>query len=62
MNIYALANDALNAACAFIQDALQISDGGGAGLFFTGETEAAILKALSDYIEFELTLKEDTHD
>lgn len=48
-----LAEVALDAACAAIQNALGAEDGGFAGLYFSGDRGAAILRILEDYIAAE---------
>jgi len=50
-----LADDALSAACKFIQDRLGQDDGGVAGHFFSGENRETVERVLSDYIKTELT-------
>lgn len=50
----ALANEALNAAVRHIQDALNITDGLAASLYFSGDLEAAITSALADYAKHEV--------
>lgn len=48
-----LAEVALDAACAAIQDALGVPDGGLAGLHFSGDKGDAIRRLLLDYIAAE---------
>ena len=52
--IQAIAEQALNAACESIQDALGQTDGGIAGIYFTGENEDMILSILKSYIHTEI--------
>lgn len=52
--IRAMAESALNAACADIQQQLGVTDGGFASLWFCGEREEMILSILSDYITAEI--------
>lgn len=47
------AESALDAACAAIQDALGVTDGGLAGLHFSGDAGDAIRRLLLDYIAAE---------
>lgn len=46
-----LADDALNIACAYIQDNLGQDDGGNAAMYFSDDK---VLNAFADYIRFEL--------
>lgn len=52
--IQAIAEQALNAACESIQDALGQTDGGIAGIYFTGENEDMVLSILKSYIHTEI--------
>lgn len=53
-----IADDALNAACLSIQDALGQSHGDAAGIFFTGENEERIKELLREYVRFEIATLE----
>lgn len=53
-DIAELAEDALDAAVAFIQDELGQTDGGFAALWFSGQREAMVKAILSDYIRAEI--------
>ena len=55
--IQELAENALHEACRHIQDALGVTTGDTAGLFFCGENEAAIHEIFSKYIQVELMIK-----
>jgi len=55
--IQELAENALHEACRHIQDALGVTTGDTAGLFFCGENEAAIYEIFSKYIQVELMIK-----
>jgi hypothetical protein len=61
--IQELAQNALDAACASIQEALGQEDGGFAGIFFSGEKGEQILTILRQYaieeIEFMQSLFEE---
>jgi hypothetical protein len=61
--IQELAQNALDAACASIQEALGQEDGGFAGIFFSGEKGEQILTILRQYareeIQFMQSLFED---
>lgn len=48
-----LAAGALDAACRHIQDAIRQTDGGRAGVYFSGSEAAEILGIFSRYIEYE---------
>ena len=52
--IQAIAEQALNAACESIQDALGQTDSGIAGIYFTGENEDMVLSILKSYIHTEI--------
>jgi hypothetical protein len=52
--IQAIAEQALNAACESIQDALSQTDGGIAGIYFTGENEDMLLSIMKSYIHTEI--------
>jgi hypothetical protein len=56
--IQTLAENALHEACRHIQDALGVTTGDTAGLFFTGDREEIILDILTRYIDTELMLKD----
>ncbi len=53
-----LAESALNVACAFIQEQLNVSTGDLAGIFFTGKSKDIILEVLQDYISQEIQFKD----
>jgi len=53
-----LAEAALNAACVLIQDELGQTDGGVAGIYFSGDKEHLIMEILKDYISTEIMFKE----
>ena len=55
--IQELAENALHEACRHIQDALGVTTGDTAGLFFCGENEVAIYEIFSKYIQVELMFK-----
>jgi len=48
----------LHEACRHIQDALGVTTGDTAGLYFTGDREEIILDILTRYIDTELMLKD----
>jgi hypothetical protein len=54
-----LAEEALDAAAAYIQDKLGITDGGPAGMFFSGENGITVEKIFADYVMFEYKNMED---
>ena len=56
--IQTLAENALHEACRHIQDALGVTTGDTAGLYFTGDREEIILDILTRYIDTELMLKD----
>jgi len=56
-DIQELAENALHEACRHIQDALGVTTGDTAGMFFTGAREEIILDFLTAYIETELMFK-----
>lgn len=49
-----LAGNALNQACAYIQDALGVQTGDIAGLFLSGKPQDIIESILQDYIRTEI--------
>jgi len=53
-DIEELAEDALDAAVAFIQQQLGQTDGGFAALWFSGQREGVVKAILSDYIRAEI--------
>ena len=53
-----LAESALDVACAFIQEQLNVPTGDLAGLFFSGKPKEIILEVLQDYISQEIQFKE----
>lgn len=53
-----LAESALDVACSFIQEQLNIQTGDLAGLFFSGKSKEMILEVLQDYISQEIMFKE----
>ena len=53
-----LAENALDVACAFIQEQLNVETGDLAGLFFSGKPKEIILEVLQDYISQEIQFKE----
>ena len=57
-DIQTLAENALHEACRHIQDALGVTTGDTAGMFFTGDREDIILDILTRYIDTELMLKD----
>ena len=56
-DIQELAENALHEACRHIQDALGVTTGDTAGIFFCGENEAEIYEIFSKYIKTELWIK-----
>jgi hypothetical protein len=56
-DIQNLAENALHEACRHIQDALGVTTGDTAGIFFCGENEAEIYEIFSKYIKTELWIK-----
>ena len=56
--IQTLSENALHEACRHIQDALGVTTGDTAGLYFTGDREEIILDILTRYIDTELMLKD----
>lgn len=52
--IQSMAENALNAACLSIQNELSQTDGGIAGIYFSGENEDMILSILKSYIHTEI--------
>jgi hypothetical protein len=57
-DIQNLAENALHEACRHIQDALGVTSGDTAGLFFTGAREEVVLDIFTAYIDTELMLKD----
>jgi uncharacterized protein (DUF952 family) len=53
-----LADSAIDIACAFIQEQLNIQNGDIASLFFTGKSKDIILEVLQDYISKEIQFNE----
>lgn len=53
-----LAESALDVACYFIQEQLNVKTGDLAGLFFSGKPKEIILEVLQDYISQEIMFKE----
>jgi hypothetical protein len=53
-----LAESALDVACAFIQEQLNVPTGDLAGLFFSGKPKDIILEVLQDYISQEIQFKD----
>jgi hypothetical protein len=53
-----LAESALDVACLFIQEQLNVPTGDLAGLFFSGKPKEIILEVLQDYISQEIMFKE----
>ena len=56
-DIQELAENALHEACRHIQDALGVTTGDTAGLFFCGQQEYEIHEILCRYIDIELMFK-----
>lgn len=54
-----LAGAALDAACLHIQEKLGQDDGGIAGIFFSGEQGEQVIRLFMDYINLELSMKEE---
>ena len=54
-----LAEDALHKACIHMQDALGVTTGDWASMFFSGECEDTIYAIFSDYIRSELRGKDE---
>ena len=52
--IRTMAEHALNAACESIQDALGQTDGGMAGMYFSGSTEEVVIAIFESYIRTEI--------
>lgn len=52
--IQELASSALDIACAFIQEQMNVQTGDLAGLFFTGKPQAIIESIFQDYIRSEI--------
>jgi hypothetical protein len=57
-DIHIIAENALNAAILSIQDELGQTDGGVAGIYFSGDKEEEILSLLKSYIQTEIMFKE----
>jgi hypothetical protein len=53
-----IADHALNHAILYIQNHLGQTDGGVAGIYFSGEKEHLIMQILKDYITTEIMFKE----
>ena len=53
-DIHMIAENALNAAILSIQDELGQTDGGIAGIYFSGENEDMVLSILKSYIHTEI--------
>jgi hypothetical protein len=53
-----LASSALDVACAFIQEQMNIKTGDLAGLYFSGDKQTIIESMLQDYIRTEIQFKE----
>ena len=53
-----LAESALDVACLFIQEQLNVQTGDLAGLFFSGKAKEMILEVLQDYISQEIQFNE----
>ena len=53
-----LAESALDVACSFVQEQLNVKTGDLAGLFFTGKAKEIILEVLQDYISKEIMFNE----
>lgn len=54
-----LSEDALNAACLSIQEALGIKTGDTAGVFFSGRNREAFHRLFNEYIDLELSIADD---
>jgi hypothetical protein len=52
--IQIMAENALNAACLSIQNEIGQTDGGIAGIYFSGENEDMVLSILKSYIHTEI--------
>jgi hypothetical protein len=57
-----LASSALDIACAFIQEQMNINTGDIAGLYFSGNKQNFIETILQDYIRTEIQFKELSTD
>jgi hypothetical protein len=53
-----LAESALDVACSFVQEQLNVQTGDLAGLFFSGKDKEMILEVLQDYISQEIQFNE----
>jgi hypothetical protein len=60
--IQTLAENALHEACRHIQDALGVTTGDTAGLFFTGNRQDIIETIFQDYIRTEIQFKNIKED
>ena len=58
--IHTMAERALDAACLSIQDELGQTDGGIAGIYFSGIREDAALSILKSYIQTEINFAKQT--
>jgi hypothetical protein len=59
-DIHMMAENALNAAILSIQDELGQTDGGIAGIYFSGIREDAALSILKSYIQTEINFAKQT--
>ena len=57
-DVHLIAENALNAAIFSIQEELGQTDGGVAGIYFSGDKEHLIMQILKDYISTEIMFKE----
>jgi hypothetical protein len=57
LDIDTIAQNALDAACASIQDDLGVNTGDLAGMFFTGEAEENFMRVIKSYIRCEIDCK-----
>jgi hypothetical protein len=57
LNIDEMAQNALDAACASIQEALGVATGDLAGMFFSGEAGERVLDVFKSYIRLEIESK-----
>ena len=53
-----LAESALDVACAFIQEQMNIETGDVAGIFFSGDNQKIIESILKNYIKTEIQFKD----
>ena len=58
LDIDTIAENALDAACASIQDELGVAAGDLAGIFFSGEAAEQVLKVFKAYIRLEIESKQ----